>query len=278
MKFARLLLFTLALSSLSLTGCKSTQQSTSSEKIQTTAAPRLSDHTIQAVLWQQTSAEYVALSYQAFSIAKLRLDEFLEEKGNQGKTPAIITDIDETVLDNTPSSANNIKQNEEYSSEEWAEWVAQESAKEVPGAAEFLNYAAEKGVEIFYVSNRIPDAEEATLRNMKTVNFPYADKAHLYFRTDGSSKKDRFDEVRKDYDVIMYMGDNLSDFSHEFEATSVKKRKQVTDKYKSDWGKRFIVLPNPIYGDWENKAIFKDKYDWTPQEKDSIRRANLKSY
>src|SRR5699024_7359575 len=125
----------------SLTGCKSTQQSTSSEKIQTTAAPRLSDHTIQAVLWQQTSAEYVALSYQAFSIAKLRLDEFLEEKGNQGKTPAIITDIDETVLDNTPSSANNIKQNEEYSSEEWAKWVAQESAKEVPGAAEFLNYA-----------------------------------------------------------------------------------------------------------------------------------------
>lgn len=277
MKSASTFLCSLVFVCLLLTGCTSSQPTTA-QNPDVTAAPRLSDHTLQAVLWQQTSAEYVALSYQAFNFAKIRLDEFLEAKNGKGNKPAIITDIDETVLDNTPSSANNIQMNEEYSEAEWARWVSQETAEEVPGAAEFLNYAAEKGVEIFYVSNRIPSAEEATIRNMKAVNFPYADTNHLLFRTDESSKKDRFDKIRKNYDVLLYMGDNLSDFSHEFGAASVKERKELAKKYQKEFGNRFIVLPNPIYGDWETKGIFKGKYDWTPQEKDSIRRAHLKSY
>ncbi len=270
-------LFSFFLAGLILTGCTSSQ-STAVKDSPTQVLPRLSDHTIQAVLWQQNAAEYRALCYQAFSIAKIRLDEFLKEKGDQGQPPAIITDIDETVLDNTPSSVKNIEDNEEYSPEEWAAWVAQEAAEEVPGAAEFLNYAAAKGVEIFYISNRIPSGEEATIHNMEAVNFPFADREHLLLRTDGSSKKDRFDKIRKDYDVLLYMGDNLSDFSSKFRVPSNPKRKELADELKNEFGKRFIVLPNPIYGDWETQGIFSGKYDWTPQEKDSIRRAHLKSY
>src|SRR5699024_8372003 len=101
-----------------------------------------SEHTIQAVMWMQNAAEYKALSYQAFNIAKLRLDEYLGKRNpTSDKKPAIITDIDETVLDNSPSSAKDIEDGEEYSSERWADWVAQEEAEEVPGAADFLNYA-----------------------------------------------------------------------------------------------------------------------------------------
>lgn len=277
MKNSYLLLYALSFFYLTLTGCKSPQP-TQSTHTTAQAEPRLSDHTIQAVLWQQTSAEYIALSYQAFNIAQLRLDEFLEEKGNQGKPAALITDIDETVLDNMPSSVKNIEENQEFSEEEWAQWVAQEKATEVPGAADFLNYAAGKGVEIFYVSNRVPSAEEATLRNMKAVGFPATDKDHLLFRTAESSKKERFDRIRADYDVLLYLGDNLSDFSHKFGATSVKERNAFADELKDEFGNRFIVLPNPIYGDWETKGVFKGKYDWSFQEKDSIRRAHLKSY
>lgn len=273
---SRLLLSSLFISFLWLSSCKTASYPVDSKAEITT--PKISDHTIQTVLWMQTSAEYRALSYQAFNIAKIRLDALLAEKGDQGMPPAIITDIDETVMDNSPSSANNIIQNEAYSDEEWAQWVQSEKAKEVPGAAEFLNYAKRKGVEVFYISNRNTEATAATIRNMKKINFPYADAKHVMMRTATSSKKERFDKVRQNYDVLLYMGDNLSDFSHKFAAPSIKERYKLADELQKEFGNRFIVLPNPIYGDWENKAIFKDRYDWTPQQKDSIRRAHLKAY
>ncbi len=277
MKYTHTLFLSFVLSCLLFTGC-TTPQSTMHENGNVLPPLKLSDHTIQAVLWQQNAAEYRALSYQAFNIAQLRLDQFLKEKDGKGKKAAIITDIDETVMDNTPSSVKNIEENQEFSEEEWAQWVHQEKATEVPGAAKFLNYAKAKGVEIFYVSNRVTSAEEATIQNMKTLGFPYADKAHLLFRGDQSSKKERFEQVNATHDVLLYLGDNLSDFSHRFEVPSTKKRNAAADDLESEFGNRFIVLPNPIYGDWETKGIFKGKYNWTAKEKDSLRRAQLKSY
>lgn len=237
-----------------------------------------SDHTIQAVMWMQNAAEYKALSYQAFNIAKLRLDEYLGKRApNSDKKPAIITDIDETVLDNSPSSAKDIEDGAEYSSERWADWVAQEEAEEVPGAADFLNYAKSRDVEIFYVTNRITDAEEATLNNMRDVDFPDADAEHLLLRSETSSKKARFEKIEADYDVLLYLGDNLSDFTSKFRS-STERRNSLADSLQNHFGDKFIVLPNPIYGDWETKGIYEDRYDWSQTQKDSIRRANLKAY
>lgn len=277
MKHTSTFFLSIVFSCLIFTGCTSSH-STAGENDKVSSPLKLSDHTIQAVLWQQNAAEYRALSYQAFNIAQLRLDQFLKEKDGKGKKAAIITDIDETVMDNTPSSVKNIEENQEFSEEEWAQWVHQEKATEVPGAAKFLNYAKAKGVEIFYVSNRVSSAEEATLRNMKTLGFPDADKAHLLLRVNQSSKKERFEQVRATHEVLLYLGDNLSDFSHRFEAPSTEERNASADELKSEFGNRFIVLPNPIYGDWETKGIFKGKYNWTAKEKDSLRRAQLKSY
>lgn len=277
MKHTSTFFFSFVIVCLSFIGCTGSHSAVV-ENDRTLSPLKLSDHTIQAVLWQQNAAEYRALSYQAFNVAQLRLNQFLKEKNGKGKKAAIITDIDETVMDNTPSSVKNIEENQEFSEEEWAQWVNQEKATEVPGAAKFLNYAKTKGVEVFYVSNRVSTAEEATIRNMKTLGFPYADKGHLLLRTNESSKKKRFEQVRESYDVLLYLGDNLSDFSHQFEAPSTEKRNATADNLKSEFGNRFIVLPNPIYGDWETKGIFKGKYNWTAKEKDSLRRAQLKSY
>src|SRR3954447_10541962 len=74
------------------------------------------DYQIGAVLYQQKSGEYRALAYQAFNLARLRLDEDLDKK-NVKRLPkaermrqrAIIVDIDETVLDNSPSNAYTAK-------------------------------------------------------------------------------------------------------------------------------------------------------------------------
>lgn len=235
-------------------------------------------YSVQSVIWQQNAAEYKALCYQAFNTAKSQLDRFLEKKGKSGKKPAIVTDIDETVLDNSPFNAKLIEKNEEYTKEEWANWVHQIAAEAIPGAEEFLNYAEDRGVEVFYVTNRLERAEKATLKNMKEVNFPYADGRHLLLRAETGAKKNRFEQVAEQYDILLFMGDNLSDFSSQFRVPSTKKRNALAEYYEDEFGKKFIVLPNPMYGDWETKGIYQGKYHWTDQEKAAIRKAAIKAY
>src|SRR5690625_45228 len=267
-------LLILSFFSLSLSGCKSTALKHDSQ----TSVNSVREYSVQSLLWQQNSAEYIALCYQAFNVAKLNIDQFLADETLEGKKLAIITDIDETVFDNSPFNAKLIEKDEEFTQEEWNNWSNLEEAREVPGAAEFLNYVESRGVEIFYITNRMESEREATLRNMKKLNFPFIDNKHLLLRTETSSKKDRFEKVRKDYEVIMYLGDNLSDFSHKFGAPSSKERNDLAQDFKENWGINFIVLPNPMYGDWETKGIYKGKYDWSDREKDSIRKAGLRSY
>lgn len=256
-----LFIFTL----LSLSSCKSTDV-------------QKREYSVQSVMWQQNAAEYRALCYQAFNTAKLNLDQFMANAEKSDKTPAIITDIDETVFDNSFYNAKLIELNEEFTPEEWARWSELEEAEAVPGAKEFLNYAKEKGVEIFYITNRHVDEEEGTIRNMEKLNFPFADKEHLLLMSDTGSKKDRFAKVEENHHVFMYMGDNLSDFTSKFRAPSTKERNDLADELRHEFGVKFIVLPNPMYGDWETKGIYEGKSDWTDQQKDSIRKAAIRAY
>jgi len=265
----------LSVFSLSLNACKSADTKTINS-----TEPSVREYSVQSVLWQQNAAEYIALCYQAFNVAKLNIDQFVADETLKGKKLAIITDIDETVIDNSPYNAKLIELDEEFTQEKWNDWTSREEAEEVPGAAEFLNYAAEKGVEVFYITNRMEGERVATLKNMKKLNFPFTDDEHLLLRTETSSKKDRFEKVRadKNREVVMYLGDNLSDFSHGFEAPSTQERNDLAKHYQENWGINFIVLPNPMYGDWETKGIYKGKYDWNNKEKDSIRKAELRTY
>lgn len=259
-----------------LASCSPTQK----DKKQPTEAANtpLREYSIQSVLWQQNAAEYRALCYQAFNTAKMRLDLYLAEHPHPKQPLAIITDVDETVLDNSPFNAKLIVLNENYTSEEWAAWVQLAKAKAVPGAAAFLNYVKEKGVEVFYVSNRSHTLVEASLANMKKVNFPYADSLHLLFKEETSAKKSRFDQVRETHEVVLYMGDNFGDFTSKSRMPSSEKRNALADSLHNEFGKRFIVLPNPMYGDWESKGLYQGRHDWTQAQKDSIWKANLHAY
>ena len=108
-----------------------------------------SNELMQAVLWHQASGERKALCYQAFNLARLRIDAYLNTKDEDAK-PAIIVDIDETIVDNSPFEGKVIKNNKPYPSY-WNEWVLTASAKALPGAVSFLNYAASKDVRVFYI-------------------------------------------------------------------------------------------------------------------------------
>lgn len=262
-----------------LFGCKSQVQESKidGQHFRDTGIPPR-EYSIAAVLWQQHSGEYRALAYQAFNLAKMQLDLLLENKETSKKPLAIITDIDETILDNSPYSGKQIELKEDYIPERWTEWVNLEKAKPISGALEFFNYAKSKGVEVFYISNRTHDQEEATLENLRKVGFPYADSAHLLLEKGTSRKGKRRAEVEKTHNVVMLIGDNLSDFSSVFENRSTEDRNRSVDSLKVAFGRRYIILPNAIYGDWETKGILEGRNNWTNFQKDSIRHKKVISY
>lgn len=204
-----------------------------------------------SVIWQQQSAEYRALCYQAFNLAQLRLDNKRIKKRHRY---AIITDIDETVLDNSYYEADNIRNRTEFEKATWHQWTSKAKATPVPGALEFLQYAKRKGVSIFYISNRDTTEVNSTVQNLARYNFPDADRAHMIFMSGTSSKEERRLQVMKEYRIIMLLGDNLNDFTQLFEKKSNQDRLVEADKVRDEWGRKFIVLPNATYGEWENAA------------------------
>jgi 5'-nucleotidase (lipoprotein e(P4) family) len=230
------------------------------------------DHLIMAVLYQQTAAEYRALCYQAFNLAKFKLDQSLRVMGLM-KQQAIIVDIDETVLDNSPYEAKSILDEIHYPAF-WDEWISKADAKPVPGALEFLQNAGSKGIKVFYISNRKEKHAEATLRNLVNLGFPNADAEHLLIQTAESSKKARREKVAEAHSIIMLIGDNLNDFTEVFDKKSISERFELTDSLKNEFGNRFIVLPNAIYGDWES-AVFNYQYPTNPGDKIGIMKSAL---
>lgn len=261
-----------------LISCKSQFTETNgSSKIQESGIPPR-EYSIAAVLWQQHSGEYRALAYQAFNLAKMKLDDLLLKKEEHEKPLAIVTDIDETILDNSPYSGKQIELQEDYVPERWEEWVNEKKAKPIPGALEFFNYAKSLGIEVFYISNRSKGQEEATLDNMQAVGFPFADESHILLAGKTSSKSERRATVLETHEIIMLVGDNLSDFSSVFENRSTEDRNRSVDSLRAAFGNHYIVLPNAIYGDWETKGILEGRRDWTSFQKDSIRLKKVISY
>jgi len=235
------------------------------------------EHSVQALLWQQNAAEYRALTYQAYNLAQLQLDNILANNKSE-KPIAIVTDIDETVLDNSPYSGKQVELDESYTSKRWAEWVALKKAKTIPGAVAFFNYAKSKNVEVFYISNRSANQTKETIENLQLKGFPFADEAHVLLKTASSEKGTRRNIVKKTHEIVLLIGDNLSDFSSIFENSSTKERNTNADNSSALFGKKYIVLPNPMYGDWETKGIYEGKHDWSTQQKDSIRLKKIISY
>lgn len=225
--------------------------------------------------WQQNSGEFRALSYQAYNLARLRIDENLKNKSK--KPLAIITDIDETFLDNSPYAVTESGKGKDFDAASWANWTAKGNAKAYPGSLEFFNYVKSKNITIFYVSNRDQNDRVGTLKNLKDLNFPYADNDHLILRDISSDKENRRAEILKKYNVILYLGDNLGDFSSMFYKKTQSERNQNVDDNAEKFGKNFIMLPNSGYGDWES-ATPGYNYKMTPAQKDSVILKNVIGY
>lgn len=216
------------------------------------------------VLWQQSAAEYRALCYQAYNLATARLDKIVMDSPSR-KNLAIITDLDETILDNSEIAGEEIKEGK-VDPAKWIKWLQKPEIPTVPGAVDFLKYAGEKGVSIFYISNRDTSGLNLTLNILMRLKLPDADLDHMLFFTNDLSKESRRQSVMKDNDVVMLFGDNLDDFMKVFEGKPIAERFAETDSLRDEWGKRFIVLPNATYGEWE-EAFFDYKDNLTDKQK-----------
>jgi len=235
----------------------------------------LSEELVMATVWMQSSGEYAALSHQAFNLARMNLDRALSAPGDvKQRPPAIIVDVDETVLDNSPYEAWLIANDENYASDSWHQWVEKASAVPMPGAKTFLDYAASRGVDIFYVTNRRDSETEATLHNLRQVGFPDTDSEHFLPRTDASDKTARRQRVSQSHWVVLLMGDNLGDFSAGFDRETAAARRAAVNAQANAFGSRYIMLPNPVYGAWE-EAIYGGDRSLSDEEKSRARRNHL---
>jgi 5'-nucleotidase (lipoprotein e(P4) family) len=233
---------------------------------------------IGATLYMQKAAEYRALAYQAFNLARWQLDADFDKK-NLKKLPkperkrprAVVVDIDETVLDNSPAQAYGIKNNIAFNSKDWYAWGEMRKAKAIPGAVDFLNYAVSKGVKVYYLSNRDEVQKQATMDNLKAVGFNDVTVENVMMRQTESTKEPRRMAVAAKYRIVLLVGDNLDDFSNVFERKSIADRFAETEKARAEWGKRFIMLPNAMYGTWEN-AIY--TYERLTEAQKAERRVN----
>lgn len=201
-----------------------------------------------ATLFHQQAAEMRALSYQAYNLATMQLEQAVKQSDDPSKL-AIVLDLDETVLDNSPYQAEYILQNFNYPAG-WAEWCRLAEAPALPGAVAFLENAVAHGVQVFYVSNRKDELREATKENFNKVGIPLQAEFHLMLRTAESGKENRRLAISGKYEIIMLIGDNLSDFHQVFDAQSTERRAALADSLKVEFGSRFIVIPNAMYGDW----------------------------
>jgi 5'-nucleotidase (lipoprotein e(P4) family) len=232
-----------------------------------------------AVLWQQSSAEYRALAFQAFNLAQLRLDQDLaRHRSRRGRSmrPAIVVDSDETVLDNTRFQAELILRGAAYTPQSWTAWCERAEAGAVPGAVEFLNYAFRHGVRVFYITNRRQTEKAGTVANLKKLGFPDVSDDTVMIREQGTtaSKESRRQSVRGSYRIVLLIGDNLNDFNDDFSGKSIADRKAQVDRERVQFGSQYIVLPNPMYGDWES-AVVGNASNLSEAERRERRRAAL---
>jgi 5'-nucleotidase (lipoprotein e(P4) family) len=212
------------------------------------------DHLLLATLWFQKSAEMRALYYQCFRSAEIALAENMAWAGRT-KPAAVVLDIDETLLDNSPFQGWQVLEKKEFNNDDWFRWVELAQAKPLPGAVEFTRYADSLGVEVFYVSNRTVQEMGPTIENMAAWGFVNADSTHMLLKETTSSKVERRAHIENEFEIILLVGDNLADLSGAYEKRGTDFGFGTVDADRQLFGTKYIVLPNPMYGNWLNDLM-----------------------
>ena len=262
------------------TGCaqkteeKKEENKSGDNKITLTYDQLRSRENTMGALWYQNAAEVDALYQQGYNVATNKLKELLKQPTD--KPYSIVLDIDETVLSNIPFQVKMVKDGTAFNPKLWDEWVQKAEATPVAGAKEFLQFADKNKVQIYYISDRIDAQVDATIKNLEAQGLPVQGRDHLMFKKEGDkSKEGRRQEVIKHTNLVMLFGDNLVDFA-EFSTKSEADRDKMFEQLKAEFGDKFIIFPNPMYGSWESAVYQGEKKDGKGQSE--ARMNALKGY
>lgn len=207
-----------------------------------------------ALKYQQQSSEIQALQLQSYDLATLRLKEMMSQNPD-AKNLAIVTDLDETVIDNSALLARDTKACHDYEKwDTWINWEKQGQPELIAGSLDFFNFAHEHGIKIFYVSDRTQANKAATIKSLKQLNLPNINEESVLLLD--SSKQERREHIEKNYKIVMLLGDSLPDFSTDFSSKQTQQeRDAAVQRNKIHFGKDWIVLPNATYGSWSKNAL-----------------------
>lgn len=226
-----------------------------------------------AVAWKQTAAEYDALYLQGFNVARMHVDRAIRDGR---KRLAVISDLDDTVLDTRDYWREVLEAGVPlFDDARWDGWVATNRVKATPGSADFLTFCRDAGVEVFYITNR--DQGERTLElalgNLSAAGLPFADAAHLTVLTDTSDKEPRQRQIAQSHDVVVYLGDNLNDFRRTYYVTEYEARRSRLSLDRQEFGRRFILFPNPTDGHWVRALLGESEPPPTSETLDRLQQA-----
>jgi 5'-nucleotidase (lipoprotein e(P4) family) len=247
---------------------------------------------LNAVLWMQRSVEYRASALTAFALARIRLDQALADKdwtaapkeqtgAYQSLPPAIILDVDESILDNSGYQAWMTLKGTTFDSKTWNAYVNTVTSQAIPGAVEFARYADSKGVKVFYVSNRTADEEPATRKNLEKFGFPMGGTVDTMLMTRkqpdwGSAKGTRRAFIARSYRILINVGDNFGDFVDDYRGGEAERLKVMEDN-KAHWGREWIMIANPSYGSFES-APYRHDFKLSDAEKRTLKRSVLDAW
>ena len=259
-----------------------------------------------ATLWVQTSAEYQGNSEMVFNVAESRLSLLRDKQGvtadiDQAKSfgclagmscpglaaagliPAVVLDIDETVLDNSAFLARLIKNGGQWQPDSWDDWVAERAAAPVPGALAFVARARAEGVAVIYMTNRRCSVREEgselspqqpcpqkldTLTNLIAAGFPPLVPVDLLIlrgerpEWDSAEKHTRRQHIAERYRIMMLIGDDLGDLASNIKKSSVEERARFVSAHEFLLGNYWFQLTNPTYGSWKNALRSKPAQDY----------------
>jgi acid phosphatase len=226
-----------------------------------------------STLWVQSAAEYKANCLQTYNMAAKNIDSALQDKGWTAAVeqrghfsslpPAVVMDIDETVLDNSPYQARLIIEGTGFDPRTWDEWIALKRAPAVPGAVSFIKHLKGKNVEVFFITNRecAPRAgtncpcpqEQETIDNLAGVGIDGVKPEHVLMQNErpgwGSEKKKRREAIADGHRILMLVGDDLGDFLPDVKKNiTLLQRDELVRQYERCWGRTWYMLSNPVYG------------------------------
>jgi 5'-nucleotidase (lipoprotein e(P4) family) len=199
--------------------------------------------------WTEKSAEMRAISLSQYALATERV-EAMRAAGLPSDW-AVVLDIDETTLSNLTYQRERAELGTAYSGASWLAWVQRKTATPMPGAAAFIARVRALGGKVVLVSNRKDGSEcGPTAENLAALGIAYDG---MLCRTTTSDKNPRFEAIEDGtapglpaLTTVMYVGDNIQDFPNLSQDV-----RSESDQAFAEFGHRFILIPNPMYGSWE---------------------------